>query len=223
MNKEDIWVSKIPVPIDTVENLQVNDDFNKSEAGKELDRWNIYSPVWANVKIESDNRKQLVLRDKDPYDYAKAERVFPSSAMSSVEFALTPAQNDHGQLDIELVDRKGIPFIRLTLDSAGTMWSKAGSRYKKVINYEAGKKYVIKVSFDTKGRSYTVSVNGKEGFRGIAFSPVKEIERILFRTGGIRRFPNPDTPADQTYDLPNAGDMVKEAVFKVDYLKTEDI
>ncbi len=73
MNKEDIWVSKIPVPVSDVVTTHANEDFNILPTGKELTNWNIYSPVQATVKIEKqpDGTKALVLRDKDKFEYAK--------------------------------------------------------------------------------------------------------------------------------------------------------
>ncbi|MES1159729.1 MAG: exo-alpha-sialidase, partial [Bacteroidota bacterium] len=79
MNKEDIWVSSIPVPgTDKVES-DVDDVFTQMPKGKELAQWNIYSPLWAPVSIQTDkdNIRTLQLEDADPYDFAMAERVFP--------------------------------------------------------------------------------------------------------------------------------------------------
>ena len=52
MNKEDIWVSTIPVPITEKATAHANEEFNEMAEGKELALWNIYSPLWAPVKIE---------------------------------------------------------------------------------------------------------------------------------------------------------------------------
>jgi hypothetical protein len=49
---------------------------------------------------------------------------------------------------------------------------------------------------------------------------VATVERIVFRTGEVRRFPDADTPTDQDYDLPNADSRSKEAIYKIEYLKT---
>jgi len=46
------------------------------------------------------------------------------------------------------------------------------------------------------------------------------VSRIVFRTGPTRRFPDADTPTDQSYDLPNANTRDKEATYFIHYLKT---
>lgn len=218
MNKEDIWVSSVPLPVTEIVNEPVNDDFSKLPIGKELEMWNIYSPLWAPVKVEN---KRLVLKDKDPFDYAKAERVFPSSSKVITEFSINPKQDNFGLIEIELQDAKGMATVRLTFDSTGTLSAKAGARYKNFMKYKAGEQYDIKIKLDAFTRFYTITVNGKDLLTSLAFQPVAEVSRIVFRTGEVRRFPDVDTPADQTYDLPNAGESEKnEAVYSIKYLKT---
>ncbi|SFH24452.1 sialidase/neuraminidase family protein [Pedobacter insulae] len=221
MNKEDMWVSAIPLPVSEKANSQVDEDFSKLPVGKELSLWNIYSPLWAQVKVEPNNNERvLMLKDKDPYDYAKAERIFPAGTKVTASFAITPKQDNHGQMDIELVDSKGIAGVRLTFDSTGTLSGKAGARYKNFMKYKAGETYHISIKLNTANRFYTLTVNGKDVLTSLAFQPIAEVSRIVFRTGEVRRFPHIDTPADQTYDLPKPGEMVKEASYAIKYLKT---
>lgn len=218
MNKEDIWVSSIPVPLTNIALQHVNDDFTKSPAAAALKFWNIYSPLWAPVKAESGS---LVLKDKDPFDYAKAERLIPASRKVIASFSVTPKQSDFGLLEIELQDAKGMATVRLTFDTTGTISAKSGARYKNFMQYKAGETYDIKLKLDAFTRFYTITVNGKNVLTSLAFQPVAEVSRVVFRTGDVRRFPDADTPADQTYDLQNAGEMTREAVYTISYLKTE--
>ncbi|WP_316739484.1 six-hairpin glycosidase [Pedobacter aquatilis] len=216
MNKEDIWVSSVPLPVNEKVLKHVDDNFSSN---KTLESWNIYSPLWAPIKVENGT---LVLKDKDPFDYAKAERIFPASKKIITSFSVTPKQNDFGLLEIELQDAKGLASVRLTFDTAGNLSGKNGSRYKNFMKYEAGKSYDIKLKLDAHTRFYSLTVNEKELSLSLAFQPVADVSRIVFRTGEVRRFPNVDTPADQTYDLKNAGESEKkEAVYSIKYLKTE--
>jgi hypothetical protein len=52
------------------------------------------------------------------------------------------------------------------------------------------------------------------------YAPVHAISRIAFRTGEQRHFPTPDTPADQTYDLPDAGATAPEAAYRIARFRT---
>lgn len=222
MNKEDIWISGIPVPIRSSTSTHVNDDFNSITTINQLSEYNIFSPLWASIGISNllDGQKAVSLRDKDPYDYATLTRVLPSSKQLTVEMEIIPAQNDHGLLHIELQDAKGSPAVRLIFDDDGILKYKDGYRNSGIIEYEAGKSYAIKMVLNVKTRSYDLIVNDVKKEGRIFFAPVHEIERIVFRTGEVRRFPDPDTPTDQNYDLPDAGLPVEEAVFNLESLRT---
>jgi hypothetical protein len=53
------------------------------------------------------------------------------------------------------------------------------------------------------------------------FAPLESVQRVVFRTGGVRRFPDADTPTDQMYDLPNPGSEDKQAIYYIGGLKTK--
>jgi hypothetical protein len=44
---------------------------------------------------------------------------------------------------------------------------------------------------------------------------VASFRRVVFRTGEVRRFPNADTPTDQDFDVPKAGEQAPEAIFYI--------
>jgi hypothetical protein len=223
MNKEDIWVSSIPIPVAEKADAHASDIFDALPDGKELNLWNIYSPLWASVKIEKNEsgKKALCLKDADPYEYAKAERVVPAQKRLVVEFTVVPAQNNHGLLAIEFSDGKGTAAVRLAFDSTGNFYTKAGYRNRNLMKYTAGETYNIRVELNTDTRFFTTSVNGKVLPANLFFAPVSEFERIVFRTGEVRRFPDADTPTDPMHEkLDGAGDKVKEAVYQITSFKT---
>lgn len=221
MNKEDIWVSRVPVPITSTAE-HANEDFNNVSSIQDLNQYNIFSPVWAPVSVERVNGNgMLALKDRDAFDYSKVTRVVPSSKELKVEMSVVPAQNNHGLLHIEFQDKKGSPAIRLIFDEDGVLKYKNGYRNSGFIEYEAGKEYKISVDLDVNTRSYNLTVNEKSAQGRIFFAPVHEIERVVFRTGEVRRFPNADTPTDQDYDLDAKGEPIEEAVFYLKSLKTE--
>ena len=213
MNKEDIWVSMIPVPVTDKVTTDVNDVFPDSG----LKEWNIYSPRWAPVTIAGG---ALQLKDADPYDYAMAERVFPVAKRMQIEFSLSTSQNDHGQLQIELQDEHNTPAIRLSLEPDGTLIAKSGARTKKLMSYAPSTPYIIRISANTDTRMYTVNINGKDVLTQLFFAPVESFGHIVFRTGETRHFPTADSPAEADTDQPNAGDRIPEAAFAIRYLKT---
>jgi len=218
MNKEDMWVSKIPIPVKDKVTNHVNEIFASLKDGEELNQWNLYSPIWCRTGITD---KKLTLADSDPFDYGKAERVFPESKKVVVEFSIAAQQNNYGVMEIELVDKKGAPCLRLMLDSSGNILTKQGYRNKSLGKYNAGGTVTFKIELNTSTRFYNVSIDGKSPSNNLCFAPVGSVERIVFRTGHTRRFPDADTPTDQDYDLPGTDKKDKEAVYMIHYLKTK--
>jgi hypothetical protein len=222
MNKEDIWVASIPVPVTDVADADANDEFNSMAAGKELAQWNIYSPLWASagIRADADGSRSLKLKDADPYDFAMAERVFPAAKKMTAEFAITPGQADHGRLEIEFQDTRNLPAVRLSFGPDSGFTAKAGARIKKMLTYQAGVTYKIRVTLNTDTRMYTVNINGKDVLTQLFFAPVERIAHVVFRTGEARHFPTAESPAEAETDMPGAGIKVPEAEFTIHYLKT---
>jgi hypothetical protein len=221
VNKEDIWISLISVPVKSVAGSQVNDVFNDLPENKELENWNIYSPAWARVGVEMHNgQKYLSLQDKDEFDYAMAERLFPPSEKINVEFTVESGQNDHGSLYVELQNEKNTAALRLIFDADGALKTKAGYRMKDLMKYQTNQKYTVRIEAQTSNRYFEVFVDGKNVGNGLFFAPVASLQQVVFRTGEVRRFPNVDTPTDQDFDVKQDGKPILEANFWISLVKT---
>ena len=227
VNKEDIWVASVPVPVTSEVKEDVNDVFNDLPNGEELKMWNTYDLAWASAKIEkkADGKKTLTLRDQDAFDYSRVERVIPFAQKMEATFTVVPEQNDKGLLQVEFQNKQGLPAIRIVFDSDGEIKVKHGARSGGVAKYEAGKEYVLTVKLDVTSRSYTIKVNDGKETNKIFYAPVDGISRIMFRTGEQRYSPNPDTAPDTPdyVDLPNTGVLIPEAVFNIKSLVTKKL
>jgi hypothetical protein len=80
VNKEDIWVSRIPLT-------------------GSADAWNTYSPLWAPVTLTKDG---VNLTDRDPYDYARATRLFSPRPQVVERFRVTTTKGTELPMLIEL-------------------------------------------------------------------------------------------------------------------------
>jgi hypothetical protein len=125
-------------------------------------------------------------------------------------------------LDIEFTDAKGNAGVRLSFDSASSIITKAGYRNRNLMKYAANETYNIKVDLNTDTRFYYVTVDGKQLSPGLFFAPLASIDRVIFRTGHPRRFPNADTPTDQDFDLPKGGEQDQKAAYYIRYFKTSN-
>ncbi len=78
VNKEDMWICRIPVPMDNIWRRDVEDRLD-SVSDKELrDTWNLYVPSWNRAELgeTKKGRRGLLLSDSDPYNRTRAMRKF---------------------------------------------------------------------------------------------------------------------------------------------------
>jgi hypothetical protein len=95
MNKEDIWISRVALPI-------CADETRPSGSA-----WNIYSPKWAPVTIGGDDVR---LEDRDPYDYAAATLLFPQNAANAITFDCLAEQSGHA-LHVEIAGTDHVQIV----------------------------------------------------------------------------------------------------------------
>ena len=212
-NKEDMWVSRIPVPVRMEATTHASGSFSKFSTLSQLTDWNLYSPQWAPVTLQEE---WLQLSDCDPYDYAKVERMIPNTKELEVEFDLKTAQNTHGELDVEFVDDAGCVCSRIVADSTGVIRVKGGARYGTLLkHYEPNRTYHIKAVLSTSLHRAVYYLNGKKACERQFDTPVESISRIVFRTGMPFEKPDINTPADQDFDMPRADESNPEASFAI--------
>jgi hypothetical protein len=221
MNKDDIWVSRIPVPVRATVSEPARDDFNTGTI-EDLP-WNLYSPLWASVRLAdfpSATNRSLELRDREPADYARAVRVFPETKRATVRFKVLSRQTDHGRLEIELLDRHGYrPAVVLIFDEQGRMLAKDGNQNEIVTlkRYAANQWYDVALRFDQGKGIFDVTLDGQTLLAGAEFpDSTAPLERISFRTGEFRTSPTLRDPKSPGEDFSNADQPVPEAIFCID-------
>ena len=219
MNKEDMWVARIPVPVRQEAMLHADDDFSKDGT---LDRWNIMSLIYAPVRVEGG---KMMLADRDHHDFAKAERVIPATRCLELTMNVTPMQNNHGELLLELLDSHGNACTRLTFQPDGMLTVKTGARYSTVLKgYDAGREYALRLLCNLDSRTVTIWVDGKQISTKMLFAPISSITRLSLRTGGRRTEPTIDSPADTPayQDLPDAGMTDTLATYYINNVQTRE-
>jgi len=183
MNKEDIWVSRITVPIKGAVNKHVNQSFEKAGAEADLERWNLYMPKWAPISIvedpKLDGNKALELRDEAPYDQAIAERAFPQSGTVTVQFRIMVSQLPQGRsLEFEVTDYKGGRPIRLRFHN-NWLYMDRNLVTVKPLSITTGKWYKVTLKLDCNSQNYDLALNGKWVREDIDFGEkVGSLERM---------------------------------------------
>jgi hypothetical protein len=191
VNKEDIWVAKIPVPIIEIENSDdcITDYFNKSEV---LNNWNFYCPKWTKVEMLCDTRvSYLHVVDNEPYDYSRIERLFNKNKYKIINFKIKLNEiktdglyievcNDIGQIAVRLVFKNGYLYARTVTEL-------------NVINYDLNYLYNIDLYIDCECLSYFIKINnslitddnGKPKDWPFMMA-VNSVSRFVMRTGKVR-------------------------------------
>lgn len=216
VNKEDIWVSRIPVPITGVASGPVHDDFAATPAGQMPPGWNIYRPLWAPVSVIEAGPPAghaLELRDEDPYDYARAVRVFPACHSAVISFKFL-ARQTNARFDIDVEGAHGERPVRLSLTPQGRIevchediWIDAGP-------YAANRwtRCELDINPGNHTDTFTVRIDGADALpRAAVFAePSADIERLSFRTGKYRRL------GCGGHELPGADEKAPLRVFLLD-------
>lgn len=227
MNKEDMWVARVPVPVRYAVKGPVSDDFDKLRLAGNVPDWNIYAPKWAPVtlvKTPGKNGVSLELRDEDPYDYARAIRVFEESARVSVELDIMAGEGNTGRLEMDITDQFGNRPVRVRFAGNGKLTATDGAEEKELADYVPGKWYNIRLVVNAKPYGhYDLYVDNKPLIRNAVLAEaVSSVERLSVRTGAYRDLPNRTTPNETAVPpLPGADEQEKLTLFYVDNVKTK--
>lgn len=215
MSKEDIWISRIPVPLKEDATGYINQDFNGLEETLDLDNWNIFHPKWAPVtiaKYPSEEDRSMKFSDRDPFDYAKAFHIFKEvDSNLNVSLKVLPKQDDHGRFEIDLGNTEHLAPIRISFTPNGKIEVEHWKFTSEIAEYQADEWSEIILNIDVQANRFSVSANG--GIMDeLVFNSrkVKTLDRITFRTGKYRGISiNPVEPEE---DLP----LKNEAVYYLD-------
>jgi len=202
VSKEDIWVSRVPVPV-VSEGRHADDDFDNIPTGPRVPGWNTYSPAWAPVGIAAKSRNHyLQLEDSEPVDYARAIRTFGQSKTVTANFCVSSAQTGRGSLEIELLGELAKRPVRIILNDYVT-------KADEWLDFE--------INADCATGKYSVTVNGRQVLKDVAFAePSSIVYALSFRTGRYRN--KPGRRAEQ--DVPNTKEPLQKITYRIDDVKT---
>ena len=202
MNKEDIWVARVPTPITGTVTNDVYDDFQGLATGSYVPGWNTYSAQWAPVLLaQEQNNRFIRLKDEDNYDYASVTRVFPKNNNGRLVFQVKA--QDAGApapLEIDVVSSAGDRAVCLALNPTNgqiTAWN--GAAQQNVGAYPIRGWISFEIVLKGSGlKQYDLIVDGVKVLANAGFKETadSDVERITFRTGAFRLRDFTRRPAD---------------------------
>jgi hypothetical protein len=224
VSKEDIWISRIPIPVRWEVNGPVEDDFSSMETGGIVKNWNIYAPRWCPVDVvdfPGKSEKSLMLKDFDPYDYAKAVRVFQKADKQTLSFKLY-VESSAQILDIEVVSAKGDRLVQTEVDKNRAYLVKNGTAdYSPAAALKAGKWHLFEIKLDAQARQFSIDIDGKQVAGNLAYCVSDGVpERIIFQTGeyrledDVQKYKSGDE-FKPGWDEPGADEKVEAAVYYI--------
>ncbi|MEX0332609.1 MAG: exo-alpha-sialidase [Puniceicoccaceae bacterium] len=222
VNKEDIWVSRVPVPVNgTVQYNAFKEDFESFAEGGMPVGWNVYRPLWAPVEVhDTQGQQEMALRlsDADPYDYAAVTKVFPRNRSALIRFKVKPSRID-GRLEIDVVGPNGGRPVQIALTEEGKIEARHEGIWKPGGTYEANRwtEIEIDVNPDSNTERFQLRVDGKEVLYRIAYFTdfIPEVERLVFRTGKYRH------RGDGGHELPGSDRKATLQTYLIDDVSIE--
>jgi len=198
INKEDMWVTRVPVTVTGVNPNHLNENFKLQAVNSFVEGWNVYSPRRCPVTVKQyGENKYLELRDSDPTDYARAMRVFKESRKLRLRTRLQMNRCDEGEFFVEITDGRGQLATALYFDKKQQLSVSHNAFPERICEFEIGKWYDFVFEVDCEQQRAHVYVDGELLPYTFTFAyPCQTVERIIFRTGARRKLPDLDCDPD---------------------------
>lgn len=201
MNKEDIWVSRVPLPVATGGPATIDDDLARFASGPIVPGWNTYQPKWASVRVDGPPAG-LRLECRDPFDQAIATRCFQSRRSVAADLRLTVHALRDEAAEIDLVSTFGGQRpVRVLLNPDGTIAAFDDGTPRRVASFQLGKPFSLSIAVTLDARRVSLAVDGSDATGLRCPSGAEDLQRLVIRTGPHRNVGGLQ-PVDPARDVP---------------------
>lgn len=233
VNKEDIWISRITIPVlgEVSSDEDIQENFENINDIGEMDRWNIYIPYWGDVRVVSEGgNKYIELVDEEPYDYTYIERIFSKASRKHIEFRFrAPKLPDGLAVEIEVQNQKGERALRLKVQN-GWLWFNIDQVSVEPAKIKVDRWNHVSLYIDCDRGIYKINLNNSYIKEVPIPTGLKYVERIVFRTGPYRNFVPSEViehgPGKVTglegEDLPGSEKKTKPIILQIDDIKIKN-
>lgn len=186
INKEDMWIARVPNPIRTRWQGEVHDVMKAMSEEVLRNTWNLYVPSWGAVELEDGgDGNALYLADYDPYNRVRAERMFEPAAVVHIGLTLQIIQISEDKVTLCVESQDGQKLVQIVFCPDGQMAVRSGGRDLELGNYLYQEDMTLELLVDCAESTYSVTASQgrnlyqKSGQTGAA---AKTAERFLFTT-----------------------------------------
>jgi hypothetical protein len=197
VNKEDIWISRVPLPLDTPDDSSVDERFDVCDAS----RWHRYVPKWADVRVE-DNA--LLLNNRDPFDHVVVTRTFEPTLRCNVELEMTCSVRSCA-VSISLVSRLGgrCP-LQVVIDETGAV----SLNTESLGSISMGQRCIVSMQVDLVSGTVRGALNHQSAVEVPTLPACDSVQRLCIRTSHPRNIGGLKPVATGT-DQPGAESVVR--------------
>ena len=186
-NKEDIYVSRISVPLRAHEKNDINEDMSSLSWKDIAANWNLLVPSWGGIDLHNG---ALEMWEDDPYTSAIAERAIKPSAYFEVEMEISidKAIPERG-LAIAFQDDSGREPAKVIVHGDGYVNSRVFGSELHLLSFNPGDRIRCLFNLDCVKNEIrvTVSAGGETSSKRWHFdTSVWNLSRIQFRTKHIQ-------------------------------------
>lgn len=186
VNKEDMWIARIPNPVETQWRGDVRDDMAVITQEELRNTWNLYVPSWGSAELTAIKGEQVLeLIDRDLYNRVRAERIFEHSVTVEINLTIEVGGSLQDKAMVCVESRDGQRPLTLVFTDEGKLAVRAGGRDQEFGDYIRNEKMYCKISVDCRESIYQVSIEQKEKKflkKGAASAAVRQVERMVAAT-----------------------------------------
>lgn len=232
VNKEDIWVCRVPVPAEMVCREMVVDDLSQINEEKLNQIWNFYVPSWGEAALVKDEegRQWLSLSDRDPWQRTRAMRMIKPGSRVEIVLELRVTQVSRQPAAVMLQDDSGQNPVIILFRPDGKLALRCGGADRVLGDYLLDRPLTMEITADAVENRAWIKAEG-QGVRGIlegetAFAAsVEQIERVLFVTKYYLPFQNLEINGKKgdIGNLPRADEPIPETGFNISRLEERSV
>lgn len=225
VNKEDMWVARVPVPAKSVWDTDVEEELSQLPEKQFRDTWNLYVPSWNQAEQTEEG---LYMTDRDPYNRTRAMRMLKPGRKVEIT-AVFQVKAVYGEpVSVLVQDRHGQTITCVLCREDETLWVHQGGTGTYLCRYRPDQDIELVFLIDTVENEMRIETAcGEERGQVVGYTAVsaEQVERILFTTKYTLPFQNLEINGKNgdIGNLPGADEKIPETIVVIKRLNSKTL